>query len=815
MNAFNSIDPALVSTTVPAGAEMHKSFAELRAKAARWLLCNIASALLAAITLCLLLPQAALGATVFTNNAAAGANWSVNGNWNNGLPGTGNAGTINTPAIAIADVALTTADITVTSGGSLRLLTVGNVANSVLIQSGGILQHAGTNPGGTAITFNDGARLGKNVTNGGAATANAILVASSGTLHANAIRGDGRVDNSFIALTLNGALSAGNTDSTLYVKPTLISDAPLNINPTATNNPFNGKVIVEGGAGAPGYLILQGTGALINATGVDVRTGGVLRFDSSVNAISLSTVTIGNGRRVEWNGSSTYSITAPQLDLQDGAILGKWRANSVGFVNERLTIAANSTTYASHILGDGRLDDNSLTLRLNGAFEGVGTSTLQIQPNATITANTSAGVDIAPTTQTNSFAGSVVVSGNANGARGILGLGNGALVNVTNLTINSGGTLRFLGNTVNPLDASKIPSVTIPSGARAEWLGTNSYAGTPIIMNLNGGSFLGQRVTNTSGTSRETLLLGSGTVTIDEVGDDNRLAENNGLILRGAISGSASSRLLIQPSAASVSFQGSTLIEPTAVGGNSGMAGTVEVLGQVATARKGILIIRGTSPLGTSDVIVGQEGFLDVRGSSLSNVDSIKLAGTGQIRFRNTGGSTLANTSLSGNGLLRSEASIANSSTNELLDTASLQALSLNNVLLVDDNSAGTLTFQTTTLTINAASSLQMEFGATQNDKLVVQGNLNLSGQPDLELSDLGNLTPGVYTLATYTGTLTGTFGDIVNATNLTFVGINYGSGINSLITVEFAPLPAPEPSALCLVGLGMCFLSARRRRKQ
>jgi hypothetical protein len=76
-------------------------------------------------------------------------------------------------------------------------------------------------------------------------------------------------------------LSAGNSSSVWHVQPTLATDAPLNINPTATNNPFNGTAIVEGGAGAPGYLILQGTGALISATAIDVRAGGVLRFESS------------------------------------------------------------------------------------------------------------------------------------------------------------------------------------------------------------------------------------------------------------------------------------------------------------------------------------------------------------------------------------------------------------------------------------------------------------------------------------------------------------------------------------------------------
>jgi hypothetical protein len=88
-------------------------------------------------------------------------------------------------------------------------------------------------------------------------------------------------------------------------------------------------------------------------------------------------------------------------------------------------------------------------------------------------------------------------------------------------------------------------------------------------------------------------------------------------------------------------------------------------------------------------------------------------------------------------------------------------------------NSIGTLHTGATTLTGTYAC----EVGATESDTLAVTGDLTLTGAT---LSIQGEPTASSYTLATYSGTLTGTF----NPVTVTGYTLNYGTGTNSQITL-------------------------------
>jgi hypothetical protein len=86
-----------------------------------------------------------------------------------------------------------------------------------------------------------------------------------------------------------------------------------------------------------------------------------------------------------------------------------------------------------------------------------------------------------------------------------------------------------------------------------------------------------------------------------------------------------------------------------------------------------------------------------------------------------------------------------------------------------------------------------------------IAGNLVLSGSPTLVLS--GNLAPGTYTIASYGGTLNGTFSGL----NLPAGdAINYGTGNNSAITLT----AVPEPSTLALLVAGAIGLAGYGWRK-
>jgi fibronectin-binding autotransporter adhesin len=105
------------------------------------------------------------------------------------------------------------------------------------------------------------------------------------------------------------------------------------------------------------------------------------------------------------------------------------------------------------------------------------------------------------------------------------------------------------------------------------------------------------------------------------------------------------------------------------------------------------------------------------------------------------------------------------------------------NGAIAPGTSIGTLTTDSVTFGSNGIFDVEIDAAGNSSDLLVVNGNLNLTGLSDmLRLSLAGGTLPesGPLTIATYTGTLTGTF----NLDNANF-NINYGTGNNSSITIS------------------------------
>ena len=107
--------------------------------------------------------------------------------------------------------------------------------------------------------------------------------------------------------------------------------------------------------------------------------------------------------------------------------------------------------------------------------------------------------------------------------------------------------------------------------------------------------------------------------------------------------------------------------------------------------------------------------------------------------------------------------------------------------------------------TINGTFSVDVDnLGAS--DLLAVTGNLILGGSSILSIVDIDQLV-GSYTIATYTGTLTGTFAGGNNLPVPTW-WVDYGTGSNSAITMM------PEPATLALLALGGLGMILSRKRK-
>jgi hypothetical protein len=106
-------------------------------------------------------------------------------------------------------------------------------------------------------------------------------------------------------------------------------------------------------------------------------------------------------------------------------------------------------------------------------------------------------------------------------------------------------------------------------------------------------------------------------------------------------------------------------------------------------------------------------------------------------------------------------------------------------------------------LTNAANSHWAIDLSGTAADKLAVGGNIDLSAFDSLDVSRIG--TGFSWVIATYAGTLTGTFNNVTSG-----YFVDYGTGSNSQITLIAA---VPEPATFTLVALGLIALQTKRRR--
>lgn len=691
--------------------------------------------------------------------------------------------------------------VTINPNGVLRLNTgtdlLGALAIPVVsgarLELGGHSTFSGTPP---TFSFQTGSTLGRGDSDIQSSTTATMEVLGGQTLNATGILGS--VDWSPYALTLKGSLQGSGL---LNVAPTATNQkGALRLSPTVANS-FTGTVAIGGTPSIKGTLILEGTGALqnIGAGAITINPYGQLRINTSTDPLPAGyLLNVNADARMEWGGTATYTGVKPTITFNNGSTFGRGDGDLTNSIMTE-NIVINGTVKATKI--DGTVDWQPYGLKLNGALSGSGT--LRIEP--TLTGGDKNALVI-NSTSANSFNGTVQVAGNAV-SRGTLGLeGTGALANVSVLTVENFGTIRF-GSATDPLPSAFV--VNVQTGGRAEWLGTATYNVTPPTLLLQNGTFLGRSQNDELGTSKEVLSLASGaTVTAGFRG--TVLREFYAPNFTGGLIGDNTTTLHVAPPSVG-SLLGVMQISSTT--GNAGFAGNVLVDGNSA-AVPGVLLLNGVSPLGTAKVDIGAFGIVSVAtNGALNGVTSVNLQTNGSLRFHQNGGSTLSNTTITGTGIIRSERSIA--SNEEQNGTYTQMSLNLVDTVLSPGNSAGTLTFNVTTLGLSADSTMHMELGAS-SDLIDVNGLLDLSAGPTLELAEIAGLAPGSYVIATY-DSLIGTFSSILgpDSGSYRFLSIDYGTGLNSQITVSIEMIPAPEPSSLLMLTCGALGLAVRSRRRK
>ncbi|MEN6494890.1 MAG: PEP-CTERM sorting domain-containing protein [Thermoguttaceae bacterium] len=194
----------------------------------------------------------------------------------------------------------------------------------------------------------------------------------------------------------------------------------------------------------------------------------------------------------------------------------------------------------------------------------------------------------------------------------------------------------------------------------------------------------------------------------------------------------------------------------------------------VTKVGKGTVVLAGSTNdyLGTTTV---SEGSLLVNGTLTSGGGAVSIAG---------------NATLGGTGTIHRAVT--------LLDNATLAP---------GDNGVGELTVDS--LTLSSGSLINVDFSGSSSDTVVVDGNLVLDGVLNITAAD--TITPGTYTLFTYTGTLTDNglrFGTAP-------AGATYTIDASTPGQVNLAVVPEPATAAMMLGGTVAMTLLLRKRRKQ
>jgi fibronectin-binding autotransporter adhesin len=269
----------------------------------------------------------------------------------------------------------------------------------------------------------------------------------------------------------------------------------------------------------------------------------------------------------------------------------------------------------------------------------------------------------------------------------------------------------------------------------------------PILKPIGADRTVANAITMTSG-----FFTANGTAGEDPTGNHN-------LSLTGPITLGATGRNLTNNLASGVALTLGSAVTPSTIS----LGSTLTI--QTQTAGGGSTII--------NDAVTGVGGLTVQSGASVQLNGASDYAGTTSVT--GTGSKLFVNGSKTGTG------AVTVSSGATLGGSGSIAGDIANSGTIAPGSSVGTLT-ATGNVTMSASSHLLIELSGGSADKLVVGGNLNLATTTDfLDVTGVGQ---GVsWVIATYTGTLTGTFNNIPASYT-----VSYGTGTNSQITLNKAP---------------------------
>lgn len=509
-------------------------------------------------------------------------------------------------------------------------------------------------------------------------------------------------------------------------------DLAMDVNPTSVNFNHSSKnytIQSTGGfAIAAGSLTKTGTGVLTIANantffGDATLTAGTVRIGNDA-ALGTGNLVL-NGGTLSSDSTTARSLTNPAVSVGGNVTLGD--TTNTGTITlggpVDLNAASRGLTTASDVILAGSITNGEL------AKDGPGTLVL---------------------TGTNSYGATTINGGTLNiGGGGATGsAGTGTITNNAALVVDHSGT-PTLGGTINGTGSLTVTGGgTVTLGGLNEYTGTTTINGSTLVLGMvenYSTSHVGSLVTiNSGGTLRLNTFFGTG-------------------FAYGFPTSGTPADITINPGGTFDKNGKATYIKNLTMNGNAAVIGSGATPGNnlqlcanltATSTAAGAPSISGINLVAGTYTDAGNTRTIDVtHGAGSTEVDDLTIGVIGQ----QTPG-TAANLIKTGNGTLKLTGANTYAGTTTVSQGTLKGATSFTGPLVVDSGTTlepgdgiGTLAANATTL----AGTYVCDVDATTSDVLAVTGNLNLTGAT---FTLAGTPAAASYTIATYTGSLTGTF---------------------------------------------------------
>ncbi len=663
--------------------------------------------------------------------------------------------------------------------------------------------------------------------------------------------------NATLTLGVNALVEGGGGSLAQQDNSTLVSDGTIDanmngqsisiINSVFTNNGTaeatnGGTLNINAASWSNAGTITGSSGAVVDLGGT-FTTAGIGTFNVNGATVNI-TGTLDNSNNTLALNSATGSWNLNGGTIKNGALAfaGGQTLNVINGTLSGLTVPSTGLTFQqgsyltlsdATLTGNFELPQNSSLYVINGASVG----------GDNIILNSGASLAFEP----NQTFDSGLISGSGNieagyGGAGGLTLGANAAIEGS---VNFYGAI--YGNTRSPLSNNG----TINANTRGQSLSINNsvFTNNGTAEATNGGiltinSPYWSNAGTIVGTSGSVVNLG-GNFTTADIGTFK--ANGATVNVTGTLDNS-NSTLVLNGAAGSWSLNGGTIKNGTVALADgqtlnivSGMLSGVSVTGgNLNAGYNSAVTVENGLRLNGNALVSGPHGAIYFSGNQTFDHGTIRLTGPGSILYAaynaNTtltlgtnalveGGADLYQGNLINNGTINANTSgqslsidtsiFTNNGTAEATNGGTLNIRPgnggawTNNGILALDSNTGSNIVTASDLTFAVGSALNIVLGASgASGQLQVNGNLIIDpGDPSLNLSQLAGTTfAGPYLIATYTGTLTGTFGSVTPGYTVSY------ATPNDIYVTKFVAVP--EPATLAILAVGALALLARRRRR-